>query len=351
MYELKRHQWLAVALIFLSATCWICAGRAAGSDRDVTYRLKWLPNMSTAGDLVAEQQGFFKAEGLTVEIKPGGPERDAIRELELGYADFGVASADQVVRALDKGAPVVVVAQLFQVNPLQWIYRSRRFAIKRLEDLRGRTIGVTFGKNDELIMRTLLDQAHIQETQVRLYGVRLDYTPFYKGLVDLWPVYINTQGIEIAEKLRAAGEPVGYLDPTEFGVRFVANAVVTTPSLLEAHPDLAQRFMRALLSGWRSAMDPANQASVINTVRHFDRDTTLELLRRQLAQTRKLVQPGKGAMIGAIDIQGWRQTEEIMLHHHQISRPVHVVGRLKPGFVESLSSSGSVRSSILRLRP
>ncbi len=54
----------------------------------------------------------------------GDPERDAIRELELGNATFGVASADQVIRARAKGAPVVVIAQLFQINPLQWIYRG-----------------------------------------------------------------------------------------------------------------------------------------------------------------------------------------------------------------------------------
>ena len=40
-------------------------------------------------------------------------------------------------------------------------------------------------------------------------------------MVDLWPVYINTQGVEIGARLRAAGEPVGFLNPTEFGVRFV----------------------------------------------------------------------------------------------------------------------------------
>ncbi len=331
-----NHERPATAfIIILAAICWLGASIATGAEQHVTYRLKWLLNMSTAGDLVAEQQGFFKTEGLAVDIKPGGPERDAIRELELGYADFGVASADQVVRALDKGSPVVVVAQLFQVNPLQWIYRRNLFSIERAEDLRGKTIGVTFGKNDELILRTLLDQAHLRESDVRLYGVRLDYTPFYKGRVDLWPVYINTQGIEIGERLRAAGEPVGFLDPTEFGVRFVANAVVTTQAMLDKHPDLAQRFMRALMKGWREAMDPANQALVIEAVRRFDRDTTLELLQQQLAQTRKLVRPGAATIVGTIDSKGWRQTEEIMLRHHQISRPVHVAERLKPDFVKS----------------
>jgi NitT/TauT family transport system substrate-binding protein len=328
--NLKRFLRPAAILILVAAGCWAGPHRAVASDQAVVYRLKWLRNMSTAGDLFADGQGCFKAEGLRVEIKPGGPERDAIRELELGYADFGVASADQVIRALTRGSPVVVVAQLFQVNPLQWIYRQGRTIIRQPNDLRGKTIGVTFGKNDEMILRTLLDQWQITEAQVRLYGVRLDYAPFFKGLVDLWPVYINTQGIEIGSRLRAEGEQVGFLNPADYGIRFVANSVVTSQSILEHDPDLVRRFGRALLLGWQRAMDPANNDLTIAVVQRFDRDTTRPVLQRQLEATRKLVKPSPATVIGAIDFKAWQQTEQIMRDHHQISKPVHVLQRLKP---------------------
>ena len=134
------------------------------------YRLKWLINMSTVGDVYALAQGYFKEAGMEVDVKPGGPERDAIRELELGYAQFGVASADQVIWALEKGSPIVVTAQLFQVNPLHWIYRQKKMTIQDLSDLKGKTLGVTFGKNDEIIMRTLLSRAGIREKEVRLFS-------------------------------------------------------------------------------------------------------------------------------------------------------------------------------------
>ncbi len=315
-------------LIVLALAC-MGTEKAAASERRVTYRLKWLQNMSTVGDLYADLQGCFKAEGLEVTIKPGGPERDAIRELELGNTDFGVASADQVIRALAKGAPVVVVAQLFQVNPLQWIYRRDRMTMADLGNLKGKTIGVTFGKNDEMILRTMLARAHIEESQIRLYGVRLDYAPFYKGRVDLWPVYINTQGVEIGGRLGAAGESVGFLDPADYGIRFVANSVVTSQAILDRDPETVRHFVRALLKGWRQAVDPANNDTAIAVVRRFDRDTTQQVLQQQLEITRRLIQPSPDAVVGAIDQQGWRQTEKIMLEHHQISEPVNVVKRLK----------------------
>lgn len=316
---------IALLLVFSLFFC----GTAAADQPSVTYRLKWLANMSTVGDYYALSQGYFQEQGIEVTIKPGGPERDAIRELELGYAQFGVASADQVVRALAKGAPVVVVAQLFQVNPLQWIYRPEKMSIKGLADLKGRRLGVTFGKNDEIIMRTLLARANIEDDQVMLHSVRLDYAPFFNGIVDLWPVYVNTQGIEISTRMRSSGEKVEFFDPNRFGVRFVANSVVTSEKMVEQRPEIVRKFLTALLKGWRQAMEPRNSAQAMAVVRSFDRDTAAGILEQQLQSTRRLIQPTPQQVVGAIDRSAWQQTEDMMLQHKQILRPVAVVEHLK----------------------
>lgn len=300
----------------------------AWAKTQITYRLKWIQNMSTVGEIYAVTYGLFKDRGLEVVVKPGGPEIDAIRELELGQADFGVASADQVIRAADKGSPVVVIAQLFQANPLQWIYRPDRSNILQLRDLIGKTLGVTFGKNDEIIMRTLLAKAKIRDSQVRLFSVRLDYTPFFKGTVDLWPVYINTQGVELRQRMMAAGEKIAFFDPNAHGVRFVANSVVTTQGKLKRSPEMVRRFRRALLDGWRQALDPGNAEKAIQAVRKFDVDTKIEILSEQLDRTRKLILPDDNTVLGAIDHSAWRQTESMMRIHKQIARPLDIDSRL-----------------------
>ena len=316
--------------LFVVSALTLSAVHIANAQDEVSYRLKWLINMSTVGDIMALQQGCFAEEGLDVLLKAGGPERDAIRELELGYADFGVASADQVIYAIDKGSPVVVLAQLFQVNPLQWIYFKDKITIDSLADLKGRTIGVTFGKNDEIIMRTLLAKSGISDRQVRLYSVRLDYTPFYKGAADLWPVYINTQGVEIGHKLTSSGAHIAFLNPAEHGVRFVANSVVTSQQVLDQRPELVHRFMRALIKGWTMVLDSSLDIQIIDGVQQYDRDTPRHLLVAQLNATRPLIQPNRKTPVGQINPGAWEQTEEIMLSYKQIKRPVNVMTRLRP---------------------
>ncbi|CAG35334.1 ABC transporter substrate-binding protein [Desulfotalea psychrophila] len=295
---------------------------ACAQEETLHYRLKWLFNSSVAGDIYAESGGYFAKEGLKVKVKEGSPEKNAIKELELGQADFGVASADQVIRALEKGAKVVVLAQIFQINPMQWIYRVEQAPIEKATDLKGRSIGYTYGGNDETIMKTLLARAGI--SQVKITGARFDFTPFLTGKVDLWPVYRNSQGVILKEKLGKEGEKVLFFNPADFGVNFVANSVVTSEKMVKEHPETVRKFRRALLKGWKAAMNPENEVKVLEAIALRDRDNSREIRRRQLQATRLLVVPKNLEEMGQINRKAWQQTEEIMLEEKQIKRAVHV---------------------------
>jgi NitT/TauT family transport system substrate-binding protein len=327
--EMNRHIKKISVILFLFSICFSLllspsGVRVAEASEAVAYRLKWLFNASVIGDIYADVHGLFKAQGLDVTVKEGGPERDAIRELELGYASFGVASADQVIRALAKGSPVVVIAQLFQVNPLQWIYRSENLDIKGVQDLKGKVVGITFGGNDETIMRTLMAKGGVTEKDIDVFSVRYDYTPFYQKRVDVWPVYRNSQAPILEKKLGDLGESVAYFNPAAHGVKFVANSVVTSKRMMEAHPEVVEKFTRALLQGWEEALEPDNEEQVLKTLRQFDKDTPSDIMRKQLVITRSLIKPFKDTRIGMIDLEAWQQTETIMLEQKQIPGPVAV---------------------------
>ncbi|MGD9826054.1 ABC transporter substrate-binding protein [Desulfobacter sp.] len=310
---------MVLCMMLFSAVTPVFAG-----DR-LNYRLKWQFNTSVAGDIIADTGGFFKKAGLDVFVKEGGAGKNAIKELELRYADFGVASADQVIRALERGADVVVLAQLFQVNPMQWIYRSDQPEIKTLSDLNGRYIGVTFGGNDETIMNTLLAKAGLTSGDVFISSVRSDFTPFLKKEVDMWPVYRNAQGVILEDKLAAEGERVKFFNPADYGIHFVANSVVTSGAMMKKHPDTVKAFITALLSAWEFAMDPANEVQVLAQIKKKDTFTRDDIRQKQLEATRPLIKPDKGTKIGIIDARAWRQTESIMVRTEQIMTPVDVV--------------------------
>lgn len=129
---------LALTLLFLILTG--ISARAAEL-RDITIGLV-SPNISTQLPIVvAQQSGFFKDEGLNVHsvtIASGGTLMVAI--LTSGHADLVVSGVAAIMRAIERGAPVTVVAG-FQ-NKIDFALIGSK-QIARLADLKGKTVGVT----------------------------------------------------------------------------------------------------------------------------------------------------------------------------------------------------------------
>lgn len=315
-----------IAVIFFLALAIGLQGCSTNKEADnkeqhITCRLKWLLNVSVAGEIWAKQSGIFKKNGLDVELKEGGLEHNAIKDIELGRADFGVASADQVLRACEKGAQIVVLAQIFQKNPLKWIYDSSRVRVDTPNDLKGLKIGITYGGNDEAIFKALIARSGINKKEISIYAVHQDYSPFWTGEVDLWPVYSNVEGIIISEKMNKNGAKPMFFDPAAFGVRFVANSLITSEKLYRARPELVKTFTKAVIDGWKEALSKRYEKEVIIAIHNVDSDTPIETIKKQLAATRELVLP-TDKDIGWIDSAAWHETEDIMLAQGLIQHPI-----------------------------
>jgi len=294
----------------------------------VVLRLKWLVNVSAAGEIWALKHHIFEANGLHVELKEGGLEHNAIKDLELGRAQFGVASADQVIRAVEKGADIVVLAQIFQKNPLKWAYDASKLHIQGPNDLKGLTVGITYGGNDEAVFRALMAKYGLSKEDIRLYAVRQDYTPFWNGEAQLWPVYSNVEGLVLAQKMQKHGKRLSFFDPDAFGVHLVANSLITSRRIYEAQPELVQNFTKALLQGWSQVIEPQNELEAAQAVHEFDNSLDIKLIRQQLAATRELVTTDT-LPIGTIDKAAWKESEEIMLQQGRITKPVGIEAVLK----------------------
>ena len=286
----------------------------------VTIRLKWMANASFAGELWAKENGLFKAMGLDVAIKEGGPGHDVIKDLELGRIQFGIASADQILRAVDKGVRLRVLAQIFQKNPLRWIYFADRIPTPTPETMKGLTVGITYGGNDETIFTAFMKKWGMSQADLRLYGVHYDFHPFWLHQVDLWPVYWNTQGVTLSQKMKAQGEEAGFFDPSKWGINLVANCLVTSERYYSTHPEVVRAFSTAALKGWKMVSSKGNLDQGVKLLAKYNPETPPSLLARQLQATATLIAVPEGS-IGWIDTRAWEETVEIMLTQGLIGSP------------------------------
>ncbi len=75
----------------------------------MTLALNWFPEAEHGGYYAALVNGYFKEEGLDVEIQPGGPGVPIIQNVATKRVMFGIANADQVLVGRNEQADVVAL--------------------------------------------------------------------------------------------------------------------------------------------------------------------------------------------------------------------------------------------------
>jgi len=119
---------------------------AAGQER-VTLQLKWVTQAQFAGYYVAKDKGFFKAEGIDIVIKPGGPDIAPPQVIAGGGADVIVEWMPAALAAREKGVPLVNIAQPFKRSGMMLTCRKDA-GVATPADFKDKTLGVWFFGNE-----------------------------------------------------------------------------------------------------------------------------------------------------------------------------------------------------------
>ena len=93
---------------------------------------------------IAERRGYFKKEGLEVEINDFQGGTKALQALVGGSADIGCGAYEHTLYMAAKGFPIKA-SRCRPIRSVSWSAsrRTRRRRISRLQDLKGMKIGVT----------------------------------------------------------------------------------------------------------------------------------------------------------------------------------------------------------------
>ena len=133
--------------ICLAAAVSLAALSTAQAADKVTLQLKWVTQAQFAGYYVAKDKGFYKAEGLDVTIKPGGPDIAPPQVIAGGGADVIIDWMASALAAREKGVPLVNIAQPFKRSGMELTCRADT-GIKSPKDFPNKTLGVWFAGNE-----------------------------------------------------------------------------------------------------------------------------------------------------------------------------------------------------------
>lgn len=127
--------------------------------------------------LVAAEQGYFKEEGLDVEIKPVVRGVLAVEAIVAGSMQFAEVSDVVLFSAIDKGIPLVALGAASRGFTGKMVGVPSLGEVKSLADLKGKRIGIQVGTGVHGVFLILLEQQALSESDFQISNVRVTDMP------------------------------------------------------------------------------------------------------------------------------------------------------------------------------
>jgi NitT/TauT family transport system substrate-binding protein len=271
-----RKRWvigaLLVAAISLSAAVGVTTrASAAPKLTNITLQLKWVPQAQFAGYYAASLKGFYKAAGLNVTLKNGGPNIIPEQVVASGQAQFGVDWLPSLLAARDQGTDLVNVAQVFArsgMTQLTW----KSSGIDTIAKMKGKKVANWLGGNQWELFAALtkngMDPAH--NKGVTIVQQPFDMNLFLQHKVDSASAMTYN---ELAQVLESKDPKTGKLfqlsdlnviKMQNVGTGMLEDGLFSTGKWLSspANRAIAIKFIGASLAGWIYCRD--HQAECVN---------------------------------------------------------------------------------------
>jgi NitT/TauT family transport system substrate-binding protein len=221
----------------------------------------------------AQARGFFRDEGLDVELRPGGPGAHVKESVATGQADIAQAGSTDTLLQQAEGLPFVQFAAVFQDDPSGILVHAAS-PVHTFADLQGRTI---IARPEWPFLKFLQKK----------YGLKVNVVPQnFSVAAFLGNKEALQQGYFIAEPyhiVNAGGQMPRFLATWDAGFRAYA-VLITNKKFAREHPNELRAFVRAYIHGWRDYLegDPAPAHAALKKANPTNDDDFMRFSRKMI---------------------------------------------------------------------
>jgi len=279
----------------VSALVGLALAACGGEEQKLELALNWKPEPEFGGIFEAERIGAFAERGLDF-ARTGGPGAPVVQMVTARQVAFGIASADEVVLARDRGSDVVAVFATYQTSPQGLMTRASR-GIETLAEL--------FESEGTLAVEPGLPYVKWLEQR---YGFgRLQVVPYSYSIAPfLQDPKLTQQVFVTAEPIaaRRAGVEPRVFPIADSGYDPYTAVVITHGARLRDDPGTVAAFVAALREGWRGYLDDPAPANARMAPLNPEMDA--EAFRLAAETQQPLIEVADGAL-GAMEPERWAE--------------------------------------------
>ena len=280
-----RHLMLARAGLALAVLMAVSAAPAAAQTQ-LKIALEGSIGGPYAPFLVADDRGFYRAEGLDVTFDANGSQTDVIARVASGSAEIGLADINALVKFRDQqpGTAPKAIFMVYNRPPYAVVARKSR-GIVSPRDLEGKRIGAPPGETASALWPAFAKINDIDPAKVKIENLAAAVREpmLAAGQIDAvtgtsFSAYLN---------LKERGVPLNdlvVLQMADYGLPLYGDALIVNPAFAAENPETVRKFLRAYLKGLRETIRAPARAldSVLKRNESAQKEIELERLRMAL---------------------------------------------------------------------
>lgn len=312
---MRLSRFLTSALAALAAIAAFAVPASAQSLEKFPFRLNWTIYGEHAPFFVALDKGFYREEGLDVEILEGSGSTTVAQLVANQTNPVAYVDAATMMRGIGAGMPIKAVAVTLQQSPMAFIYRADSPRPTKVEEIKGSRIAITAGDASLAIFTAFMGKLGMSVDDVQLITVANPQSKEQAVLnkqADALLGYFMDQGPRMQLQ---TGVEMGWTRLYDMaGVSTLSSAIIVNTDWLEdpKHQDQLRRFLRASQRGWQYTLDNRDEAAEI-FLKHapaFNKEIAL----LEIDGTMSIIHTKntEGKPIGWSATEDWKESQDLL---------------------------------------
>lgn len=261
--KIKKYISIALAGALMLTTLSGCSKKeekSADGGEKVTVVLDWTPNTNHTGLYTALENGYYKDQGLDVEIVQP-PEGGAASLVASGKADFGISYQEEVTYAKtsDDPLPIKAIAAVIQHNSSGFASPKDK-NIKTPKDFEGKIYGGWGSESETAAIKAVMEKTGADFNKVTIADIgQDDFFTATTNSVDFAWIY---EGWDVVQA-KLKNFDLNFIPLNQFDKRldYYTPVIISNETLLNDNPELAKKFMKATTEGYQFAIDNPEEAA------------------------------------------------------------------------------------------
>jgi NitT/TauT family transport system substrate-binding protein len=243
-----------LALVGALAAATALASSASAQTLDkFPFRLNWTLYGEHAPFFVALDKGFYKEEGLDVEIMEGSGSTTVAQLVANATNPVAYVDAATMMRGINNGMPIKAAGVSLQQSPMSFIYRADAAKPTKVSEIKGSRIAITAGDASLAIFTAFMGKLNMKVDDVQLITVANPAAKEQAVLnkqADALLGYFMDQGPRMQLQ---SGVKMGWTRLYDMaGVSTLSSAIIVNNNWAQdpKNQDMLRRFLRASQRGW-----------------------------------------------------------------------------------------------------